>query len=94
MSHIYHAKEWQSATGRWHCIDTSDLAGGSAMWWIPCRIMDISPAEFVKYLLAHNANITWNEEKGLLFWDFNKQNDMRKVKNEINRIAREKNFLI
>lgn len=94
MSSIYRMDEWKSPTGKWHCIDTSNFAAGSANWWIPCRILGISPADFVEYLLSFNANVTWIEESGLLLWDFDKQSDMRKFKNTINSIARKKNFLI
>lgn len=94
MSSIYRMEEWQSSTGKWHCIDTSNFSAGSANWWIPCRILDISPADFVEYLLSFNGNVTWIEKSGLLLWDFDKQSDMRKFKNTINSIARKKNFLI
>lgn len=97
MSHLYKASEWQSGSGKWHCIDTSDLVGGSAMWWLPCRILDLSPADFVKMLIEkYNANITWMEEKNLLLWDWDadKQLDMRKFKNMLNAVARKKQFMI
>lgn len=90
---VYKMTEWEQ-NGKWHCIDTSNFKAGSAMWWIPCRILGMTPAEFTQYLLDNNANISWNPEIPLLLWSFDKQSDMRRVKNHINKVAREINFLI
>ena len=94
MAHLFRMEEWE-ANGKWHCADTTDLANGSASWWIPCRVLDITPAAFVKMLVEeYHATVDWRAEKGLLFVSWEKQSDMRKYKNKINKIAREKVFFI
>ncbi len=91
--------EWENA-GRWYCADTSDLIHDSSAWWLPCRALGVSPADFVK-LLAENfkcSHISWYPEtrtgNGILIYSWDNQSDMRKFKNYINKIARDKQFLI
>ena len=96
MTHIYKCSEWQSATGRWHCADVEDLANGSAYWWIPCRILGISPEEFI-LLLKDKFNASdfyFDRKKNVLLYSWEKQSDMRKYKNWINAQARKVNFII
>lgn len=33
------------------CNDVSDLAGISGYWWVPARMLGISPASFVQLLI-------------------------------------------
>ena len=97
--HLYKAVEWQM-DGMWYCADTSDLVHDSSAWHIPCRILGISPAEFVRQLkeIYHCDDITWypnsSNGRGLLLYCWTKQADMRKFKNYLNKIARDKNFFI
>ena len=48
---IWQVKEWESESG-WHCKCVDDLANNSAAWWLPARVLGISPAEFIKLLLT------------------------------------------
>lgn len=95
MGKVWQVVEWQSGSGQWHCNDTSQLSKGSAMWWIPCRILGISPADYVKLLIEqYHADVYWSEGNNLLLWSWEKQSEMRKFKNFINARARAINFII
>lgn len=93
---IYKATEWQSPSGRWHCNDVQDLAGGSGSWWIPCRILGIAPEEYVKLLKErfNASNISYKIETNILLFSWENQEDMRKYKNFINKKAKEVNAII
>ncbi len=51
LGHILHYQEWQTPLGDWMCNDVSDLAGISGYWWVPARMLGISPAAFVQLLI-------------------------------------------
>lgn len=93
MAHIYKVTEWQSPTGYWHCNDTSDLAGIAGLWWVPARVLGVSPAEYIEILVRDFKpdNISFNN---ILLFSWKNQSDMRKYKNWINKIARDKNFIV
>ena len=94
---LYKLSEWQSLSGDWHCNCIDDLKNNSSYWAIPARIMGISPAEFLKWLFSQDFkpdNFYFNKEKCLCFWSWKDQSQMRKYKNRINALARQKNFLV
>lgn len=92
---IYKMTEWQSPTGMWHCADVSNLSGNSSSWWIPSRVLGISPADFVLLLINEfNAKVSYSKEHEFLHYYWEKQSDMRKFKNYVNTAARRSNFLI
>lgn len=95
MSHIYRMSEW-AIGDKWYCNDVEDLAKGSGYWWIPCRILDMTPTDFILLLKEtfHVDNITYNKEANILIYSWNKQADMRKFKNWINQMARKANAWI
>lgn len=97
MAHLFKMTEWESGAGdRWYCNDTSDLGNGSGLWYHPARMLNISPAEFVKMLVEKYQpdNISYNFETNVLVYSWSSQTAMRKFKNQINKIAREKNYQI
>jgi hypothetical protein len=97
MAHVYKSEEWQSGSGiYWYCNDTSDLAGKAGLWWIPCRILNISPADYVSMLIDEFKvdKISYNIETNTLYFCWKSQTAMRKYKNFINKKARETNFLV
>ena len=95
MKEIYKMTEWQDAvSGTWHC---NDVSHGSkyAVWWVVPRLLGITPAEYTKLLIeTFHAEVLYFSEKDVLLFKWRKQSDMRRFKNTINRIAREKNFYI
>lgn len=94
MAHIYKLTEWQSLSGNWHCGDVEDLANGSNSWWYPCRLLGIAPTDFIMLLVEkyHVSDISYKNDT--LLWSWHNQLYMRKYKNDINKLAREKNFII
>jgi hypothetical protein len=96
MSHVFKLNEWQSPTGRWFCNDVSDLGHGSGAWYLPARILNISLTDFI-LLLKNEYNVShikYNQERDVLVYSWNNQNDMRRYKNFINAKARQINFII
>ena len=95
MAHILKYETWES-NGRWLCGDVSALAAGSNTWWYVPALLNISPVEYV-YLLKDKFNATtihYKTKYDVLIFSFSTLADCRKFKNYINKIAREKNFVI
>ena len=95
---IWQAKEWETPVSGWHCGCVDDLAHDSNAWYIPARILGISPAEFIKLLVTEYKpdHIHFLDENGNCFFSYSwdSQAAMRRFKNNLNKIAREKNFQI
>ena len=96
MAHVLVYKEWQGGSGNWYCNDVSDLAGISGKWWVPARMLEMAPAAYVQWLIDnyHPTTLIWNGEILIYSWDKNHYADMHKFVLYINRIARQKNFLV
>ena len=45
--------EWQGSAGSWYCNDTSDLTSVRSLWWAPARMMNMTPAEYVEWLVTN-----------------------------------------
>ena len=72
MKRLLRYEEWQGASGAWYCNDTSDLKSNRGKWWMPARMLNISPAEFIELLIDRFAPdyITYNQERDVLVCDF------------------------
>ena len=94
MAHLLKYEEWQGGSGRWYCNDTSDLGGIAGLWWVPARMLQMEPATYVKWVIETYKpdEYSWNGKTFLFSWS--KQADMRKFKNHINALAREKQFFV
>lgn len=94
--HILKLTEWQSASGYWHCGDVEDLGNGSGFWWLPARMMDLAPAAYLKLVIEKYQpdNINHSDDCSYVGWSWKSQAKMRKFKNDINALARKKNFMI
>ena len=89
--------EWQSPCGDWHCNDVSDLSGQAGLWWVPARLLDKTPAEFVEWLIKtyEPDDIKFTKNNILLYsWSKEHYSKMHNYVLYINRIARQKNFLV
>jgi hypothetical protein len=93
---IWQSSIWQGNSGKWYCNDVSHLGAGSGEWYLPARILGITPAEFIEYLIKefHPDYYYYNTEKNFFSYSWAKQVDCNRWKLTINRIAREKNFQI
>lgn len=96
MAHLYRTTEWEDAIGNWNCGDVSSLGTKSNTWWYPCNILNLTPVEFVKFLIQEfkAVNFHYNTKADVLIYSFKTQSDCRKYKNFINKKAREKNFIV
>ena len=92
---VWQAEEWQSASGLWHCGCVKDLAHDSNAWYLPARILNLTPAAYVKFMVDnYNPIVQVSTDKCLVFFSWEKQSDMRLFKNFINKKARDYNFQI
>ena len=100
MAHQLKMTEWQTATGRWHVADVSDLANDSAAWWVPARLLNITLEDYIKLLTCkYNASIDgWypnaNNGKSLLPFSWKKYSDAHRYLLDMNRYARKNNWTI
>ena len=93
---IWQATEWQGSSGSWYCNCLDNLAGGYGAWFMPARILDITPAEFLTLLITEFKpdNISISEVGCFVTYSWKSQSAMRKWKNWINKQARERKFEI
>ena len=95
MVHLMHFLEWQGASGVWYCGDTSDLGKGSGYWWLPARMLGITPAAYVEKIIKEfNPIVYHNEDCSFVSFSWKSQSDMRRFKNWLNAEARSRNFMI
>jgi hypothetical protein len=91
---LYHCEEWQGASGYWYCEHTSSFPRNVQKWVVPARILEMTPADFLKFLMENFKpdKIIHNEDYSFVGWGWNSQAQMRKYKNFINQKARERGF--
>lgn len=93
--HIYKAEEWQSSTGKWLCGDVSALAADSNDWTYPMQIFNLRPVEYVKLLIyGYKAEVRYSKSVNMLHFYFSSLADCRRFKNDVNKKARERKFII
>lgn len=95
MAELVKYTEWEQC-GQWYCNDVSCLSSMRSKWWIPARALGISPADFVKLLIDKfkPSYIRYSLEHNMLIYAWDKQADMRKFKNYINKVFRDRKFKI
>jgi len=93
--HIYKAEEWQSPTGKWLCGDVSALTADSNDWTYPMQIFNLKPVEYVKLLIyGYKAEVHYSKSANMLHFYFSSLADCRRFKNDVNKKARERKFII
>lgn len=95
MNHILKLEEWES-NGYWLCGDVSALAADSNTWWYIPALLSISPVEYIHLLIEkfHAVKLSYEVKYDVLIFRFSSLADCRKFKNYINKMAREKKFVI
>ena len=94
---LYEVSEWQSTgSGLYYCNNVKDIAHGSGNWWIPARILNLTPAAFVEFLIKEYKpdKISYNEEKNFLYYAWTTPENCHKWKLYINKQARKVNYII
>lgn len=96
MAQLLKYTEWQGANGNWYCNDVSDLSSVRSLWWTPARMLNLSSADYVKWLVEnfHPDQVLYNQERDVLIYSWKKIADMRVFKNKINALARQHKFII
>lgn len=96
MAHLMKYTEWEDNCGYWHCNDVEELGKGSGYWWHPARMMQITPAEYLKWVIDnfHPDKISYSDDCSYVGWRWRSQASMRLFKNRINALARKNNFRI
>ena len=96
MAKLLRYEEWQGISGDWYCNDTSDLSHGSGYWWLPARMMKLSPAQYIQWVIDnfHPDTISHSEDCSYVGFSWKNQNEMRRYKNKINALARQEKFMI
>ena len=96
MSTLYKCEEWQGSSGIWYCEHTSTFPKNVVKWVVPARILGLTPADFLRYLINEYQpdEVYHNEDCSFVGWGWRDQAKMRKYKNWINAEARRKNFKI
>lgn len=86
---------WES-DGRYHVNDCTDLKSIRGLWWVPARMLGISPVEYVNLLITRFKvdKIKYIEEADVLIYSWNSLQKARDFKNWLNAEARKRNFKI
>lgn len=94
--HIYKAVEWEGSPNHWYVNDVQELSTNAGKWWMPMRMLQITPEEYVNLLVKRfNANhMFYSYEHDVLTFSFATQQEARKFKNWINAEARKRNFIV
>ena len=93
---LWQCSEWQGASGVWYCNCLQSLTTNASCWYAPARILGISPAEFIKLIIGKYGadHVKYFPDSCFFSFGWTDQLKMRIFKNEINRVARTKNFQI
>lgn len=83
-------EEFQGSSKYWYCNATAR----QVRWWHLPRLLDMTPADFVEFLVKYFKpdSVKWNGKTLIFCWK--SQTQMRKFKNYINKVAREKKFYV
>lgn len=92
----YKATIWKGGSGRWYVNCVDDLAGIAGKWWVPCRILELAPADFIMLLINdyHASGFSYNREHDFLNYSWENYNDANNFKLMLNRVARQKHIMI
>lgn len=87
--------EWQdTCAGTWYCNDTSQ-GFKSAAWWLVPHMLGMELDAFAKMPVEdYHAEVSYYSKNDVLLYQWRSQADMRKYKNRMNAIAREKQFYV
>jgi hypothetical protein len=96
MAKVLKYSEWQSPTGFYYCNDTSNLGGIAGEWWVPSRMLGMSPAEYVEWLVTTYKpdKISFNGKTLIYSWAKENYGLCHKFVLYINAQARKRNFLV
>lgn len=96
MKHLLNYTEWESGSGRWYCNDVTNLGTVSSQWWVPARMLGISPAKFVALLIEkYKPDYIEFSGKTLIYsWSKDNQQYCHKFVKFINETSKKMSFLV
>jgi hypothetical protein len=96
MMAIWQSDIWQGSSGKWYCNNTKNLGAGFGEWFLPARILNLTPAAFINFLLDNFKPdyCYYDEEKNFFSYSWSSQVNANKWKLYINKEARKVNFQI
>lgn len=94
MSHLLKFTEWEM-NGKWYTNDVNDLAHGSAYWWHPARMLNISLTDYVLLLKNqfHAINFKFLNQR-VLTWEWQSYADCHRFTLFINKEAIKRKYFI
>ena len=95
MAHLYKLSEWEIC-GSWYCGDVEELGKGSNYWWLPARMLGMTPADYIKWVIDNFKpdNVRHSEDCSYVGWSWKSQTEVRKFKNQMNALARKHSFMV
>ena len=96
MKKLFRMEEWQSPGGMWHCAHTSSFPPDVDLWIIPARLLGLPLDKYIMYIKENykSAHIHIREDGGFVSISWESLAEMRKFKNKINALARQKNLQV
>ena len=96
MPTLLRYEPWDDGFGNYHVNDCTDLSSIRGLWWVPARMLGISPAEYVELLITRFKvdKIKYIQEADVLIYSWNSLQRARDFKNWLNQEARKRNFVI
>lgn len=90
---VYKLQEFQGASGLWYVGTPTILTKYAHLWHLPALVLDLPLTDFIIELQdKYSAEVYYKGNFVGYRWE--KQSDMRKFKNAINKKAREINFIV
>lgn len=96
MPRLLRYEPWDDGFGNYYVNDCTDLKSIRGLWWVPARMLGISPAEYVELLIVRFKvdKIKYLQEADVLIYSWNSLQKARDFKNWLNAEARKRNFMI
>ena len=92
--HLYKMTCWKNNSGVWSVNDIQNLAGRSAKWYTPMRILDLTIEEYIHLLvdMFHAQELYYYEPTNYLNFYFSKEKDAKAFCSYVNKIAKNKKY--
>ena len=96
MPRLLRYEPWDDGNGNFHVNDCTDLKSIRGLWWVPARMLGISPAEYVELLIVRFKvdKIKYLQEADVLIYSWNSLQKARDFKNWLNQEARKRQYII
>ncbi len=92
---LYRCEEWTNGV-MWYCEHLGSHNWDTQLWVVPARVLNMTPAEFIKFLIKEFQpdKVYGKKDGSFVGWAWKSQEKMRLYKNFINAKAREANYQV